>query len=211
MNYAADQFTKPAARAFELMLEYSYAYPKNFFGEPKINVRHSLLVRDLAGYLQRQLGGDLIVVEVATLFHDLGKISTVEGHEALIVRLLTKHKKDLGLSGSQFDLLTKVCSETGNMGSVIEYQILHNADNLAFLYDFQYQEAFYRYVGTKTQLFEKRMDPKHKSLNLPPAVNLGQAFYTNAKEYWDRRPEDAEKRYRPDIEGKDLLSYNEKM
>lgn len=211
MNYATDQFTKPAARAFELMLKYSYAYPKNFFGEPEINVRHSLLVRDFAGYLQRQLGGDLIVVEVAALFHDLGKISTVEGHEALIVSLLKKHKGDLGLSGSQFDLLIKVCSETGGVESVIEYQILHDADNLAFLYDFQYQEAFYRYVGTKTQLFEKRMDPKHKSLNLPPAINLGQAFYINTKEYWKRRPEDAERRYRPNIEGKDLPSYNEKI
>lgn len=191
------------------MVDYSYRYPKNFFGQPKINIRHSLLVRDFSVYLQKLEDGNREIIEVAGLFHDLGKISTVEGHEELIVMLLKKHKDELDFSEQDFETLLKSCSEGSGVEELLEYKILHCSDNLAFLYDFQYQEAFYRFVGTKSLLFEKRIDPKFRALSLDPAKKLGAAFYDNAKNYWNKRPEEAQERYRPDIEGKDLVSYTE--
>src|SRR6266567_7152272 len=191
MESIRDQFTAKGHIALQIMLDYSYRYPKNFFGQPKINVRHSLLVRDFAVYLQRLEGGNLEVVEVAGLFHDLGKISTVEGHEELIVKLLQKHKNQLAFPEQDFNLLLQSCSEGSGVEKLLEYKILHSADNLAFLYDFQYQEAFYRFVGTKTLLFEKRITPKFHALSLETAKNIGQAFYHNAKAYWEGRSEEA--------------------
>ena len=208
MNNLADLFTTPGYVAVRLMVEYSNKYPKNFFGQPKINIRHSLLVRDFAAYLQKLHGGNLAVVEVAALFHDIGKISTVEGHEELIVKLLNKHKNDFEFTDDEFELLLLACSEDVAIPP-IEYTILHCADNLAFLYDSQYQEAFYRYIGTKKLLFEKRMDPKHEKLPLEAAKKLGDAFYFNVLKYWDNRPEESEVRYRPDIEGANLASFTE--
>lgn len=208
MYSLADQFTDPGYVASKLMIEYSNKYPKNFFGQPRINIRHSLLVRDFAVYLQKLHGGNLAVVEVAALFHDIGKISTVEGHEALIVKLLHKHKSDFGLTSEEFDLLLVTCSEDVD-NPPIEYTILHCADNLAFLYDAQYQEAFYRYIGTKELLFAKRMDPKHENLPLESAIKLGDSFYFNVLKYWETRPEQAEERYRPEIEGSELVSFTE--
>lgn len=208
MNTLADQFTTAGYTAAQLMIDYSTNYPKNFFGQPKINIRHSLLVRDFALYLQKLHGGNLAVVEVAALFHDIGKISTVEGHEALIVKLLNNHRNDFGLSNTEFELLLVACSEEVEQPP-IEYTILHCADNLAFLYDAQYQEAFYRYIGTKKLLFEKRMDPKHANLPLDSAKKLGDAFYLNVQKYWDNRPENSEERYRPEIEGVELASFVE--
>lgn len=209
-NQFAEQFTPAGYRASILMIEYSTKYPKNFFGQSKINIRHSLLVRDFALYLQKLYGGNLAVLEVATLFHDVGKISTVEGHEELIVKLLKLHKGDFGFSESEFELLIVACSEN-TVNLPIEYIILHCADNLAFLYDAQYQEAFYRYIGTKKLLFEKRMDPKHQELPLGGAKILGDAFYTNVIDYWKNKPEEAIERYRPEIEGKDFVSFTEKL
>lgn len=210
IDHLSDQFTNPGFQAVQLMIEYSTKYPKNFFGQPKINIRHSLLVRDFAIYLQKIHGGNLAILEVAALFHDIGKISTVEGHEELIVKLLIKHQADFALSEPEFKLLLQVCSEE-SPNPPIEYTILHCSDNLAFLYDAQYQEAFYRYIGTKKLLFEKRMDPKHIDLPLPEAKTLGDAFYSNVLTYWQNRPEEAENRYRPEIEGKELASFTQKL
>lgn len=204
-----ENFTQPGFVAYKLLLEYSNKYPKNFFGKPEINIQHSLNVRNFSLYLQRLVGGNKEVVEVAALFHDLGKISTVEGHEDLIVKLLQKHKNDLNFSDNDFDLLLKTCSESDEALELLEYLILHCSDNLAFLFDNLYQEAYYRYVGTKKLLFEKRMDPKHQKLPLPEARVLGDAFYKNLEVYWSKRPQEAEERYRPDIEGKDLASFTE--
>ena len=206
---SSNQFTKGGQKALELMIEYSEKYPKNFFGQAKINIRHSLLVCDFGLYLQKLVGGKCEVVKIATLFHDLGKISVVEGHEELIVLLIHKHKNDFQLSQTDFELLVKVCSEESSVKEIFEYKILHCADNLAFLYDAQYQEAFYRYIGTKKLLFEKRIDPKLRALNLEPARILGNAFYENASLYWKKRPEEASERYRPDIEGRDLPVFTD--
>jgi hypothetical protein len=208
MNYLVDQFTRAGYIAANLMVEYSYKYPKNFFGQPKINIRHSMYVRDFAVYLQKIHGGNLAVVEVAALFHDLGKISTIEEHETLIEKLLQKHRSDFGLTDKEFELLVTTCAEKV-INPPIENTILHCADNLAFLYDAQYQEAFYRYVGTKTLLFEKRMYPKHDQLPLESAKKLGDAFYSNVLKYWEDRPEESAERYRPDIEGSQLDSLSE--
>jgi len=204
-----ETFTRPGFVAYKLLLEYSNTYPKNFFGKPEINIQHSLNVRNFSLYLQRLVGGNKEIVEVAALFHDLGKISTVEGHEELIVKLLQKHKKDLSFSDNDFDVLLNTCSESEHTQEMLEHKILHCSDNLAFLFDNHYQEAYYRYVGTKKLLFEKRMDPKHQKLPLPEAKILGDAFYKNVEQYWSKRPEQAEERYRPDIEGKDLASFTQ--
>lgn len=209
MQSITDQLTAKGNTALGIMVDYSYKYPKNFFGQPKINVRHSLLVRDFSVYMQKLEGGNLEVVEVAGLFHDLGKISTVEGHEDLIVKLLQRHKEELNFSSDDFQLLFNACSVGKEVEDILEYKILHSTDNLAFLYDFQYQEAFYRFVGTKTLLFEKRIDPKFQALSLESAKRLGISFYENLKSYWNKRPEEAQERYRPEIEGKDLASYTE--
>lgn len=205
LDLIKNDFTPRGYLAFQIMLDYSLKYPKNFFGDGSINIRHSLNVRNFAVYLQRLVGGDLELTEIAALFHDLGKISTVEGHETLIVKLIKLHAKDLRLSDLETEKLERICGETEVED--IEFQLVHHADDLAFLYDVQYQEAYYRYVGTKELLFEKRMDPKHQSLSLKPAKILGDALYQNAVDYWSSRPEVAEIRYRPEIEGKDLASY----
>lgn len=210
-SYAQDQFTSQGLTAFNLMLDYSYKYPKNFFGNPKVNVRHSLIVRDFSIYLQKLTRANLEIVEVAALFHDLGKISTVEGHEELIVKLIQKHQKDLKFEEKDLDLILKICSEDESVANILEYKILHDSDNLAFLYDGQYQEAYYSYVGTKDLLFSKRMTPKFESLKLEPAKLLGKALYENAQQYWNNKSENATTRYRPDIEGKDLASFIQKL
>ncbi len=111
--------------------EFSYSFkwtPKNYYWE------HTLLVRKLALFLQKEIGGNIDVVELSALLHDIGKAKLLAlGHEKISAELSKEFLKKLKIEESIIDNVMECISY--EKIDLIEARILRSADSMSLIED----------------------------------------------------------------------------
>jgi uncharacterized protein len=110
-------------------------YAKSFQWTPEDYYwQHTLQVREFALMIQKRVGGDKDVVEVAALLHDIGKAELrAPGHEAISAQKATLFLKQIGFDENKAQKVAG-CIRYENF-EPIEARILRATDSMSLIMD----------------------------------------------------------------------------
>lgn len=96
--------------------------------------KHTLQVRKYGLLIQEQVGGDRDVVELSTLFHDVGKAKLLaEGHEELSAQIAEEFLSSLAFNKKKMETIGEVIKYKNS--DLLEERILRAADSMSLLAD----------------------------------------------------------------------------
>lgn len=102
--------------------------PDGFYWE------HTLQTRKFALIIQKQVGGDKDIVEVAALLHDIGKAKLrAPGHEEVSAELARQFLERIGFDRNKIEKITQTIKN--DEADLLAAKILRTADNMSLIMD----------------------------------------------------------------------------
>ena len=135
---------------------------------------HIRLVREYAIKLAKIEKCDALVIEIASILHDIGKYDGRDGHAERSYELSKEFLKRLELSEKQKKLILKCILKHGSKHAVedneIEVKVIQCADALGTIFDDDWQEYSRKTVDKQTLL--GLFDKTYKKINLKSAKKI---------------------------------------
>jgi putative nucleotidyltransferase with HDIG domain len=145
---------------------------KKYKKDPKLWENHVQLTRKFALELAEIEKADKQVLEIAVLFHDVGKYKDKENHNIVSYEIAKKFLENIDLPKKDLILkcILKHRSEFSSEDSEIEVRVIQSADALGTLFDEEWQEHC-RKTKSMEELLEK-YDKTFNKINLESARKI---------------------------------------
>lgn len=158
---------------YEIFIKESF---KGYLQEWDYIKSHTDHVLKYAEKLAKLEKADLLVVELAALLHDSGRLFSEKGHNLESYKIARKFLKYINITGKQKDLILKCVlkhnSYFADENNEIEVKVIQSADGLSFVLDDDWQNYIREDIqkGEAKRLVEKMI----KKINLKSAKSMAE-------------------------------------
>jgi len=174
--------------AKEYLIESFTRNPSYSFGDGTIMVEHSIHVCEIAENLTVYQECDLLLIQIGSLFHDLGKSHLIDGkavdkqilrsrHEQLNIDAAHNFFKNQELSESFIESFAKLFDSESD---IVEKSIIKDADIIEFYMNFRLQKALNDWALDNN--IQGELQRKADKFNTVLTSQLAKKF---AQPYWE--------------------------